>query len=310
MDISVIIVNYNTWHYLKPCIESIKKNFIKVSYEIIVVDNASIDGSQQKIKKEFPDVILIENKENLGFAVANNKAIKMASGKYLFLLNADTIILNDKIKDLFDYMDNNNNEIAIAGPQQLNEEGMIIKSFSSSKDFNTHKKKMLLDALYINKFLREAEINFAKIQKVGYLNGAALIIKKAVIKQIGLFDERFFFMAEEVDLGFRCHNHGYDIAYFPEFKILHYGSSGNGLFLWGLMQYHYSNFKLFEKYGSSKGIARLIFLLWLFTRTIYSIASIIIFRETKLNIRRLIIYLRAIIWHLSLNTINFGINYK
>jgi len=309
IDLSVIIINYNTWHFLKPCIESIHSNFKEITYEIIVVDNASTDGSKEKIKQFLPKVILIENEENLGFAKANNQAIKIAKGKYIFLLNVDTVILNNKIQDVIKYLDNNP-KIGLLGIQQQNAELLPIFTFSYDENLVDYKSSLLRSAFYLTKLKKQNAIAFNKILSVGYVNGAAVIVNKEILREIGFLDERFFFMAEEVDLAFRCHEHGYRVVYYPFLKVIHYGASGKGLTLWGLMQYHYSNFKLFEKYGSSKVSAVIFFVIWLLTRSIYSLICIIFFRETKVNFNRLKIYFKALTWHFSFGKLRFSIQYK
>ena len=116
MDVSIIIVNYNTKDLIKTCIDSIYGQTDQIKFEIIVVDNASKDGSQQMIKNEFPNVILIESPENMGFGKANNFGAKHASGKYLLFLNSDTILLNNAVRYFFDFSEQNNaNKIGALG---------------------------------------------------------------------------------------------------------------------------------------------------------------------------------------------------
>jgi len=309
IDLSIIIVNYNSWHYLKPCLESVYKNFTKISFEIIVVDNASTDNSQNLITQHFPEIIFSENKENAGFSKANNQAIKIARGKYFFLLNADTLILNSHINKALNYLEKHPS-IGILGTQQQNGNRKTVTSFSFDRNISEYQKSMLLDALYLNKFNKKGNILSNQILSVGYVNGAAMIIRRELIKKIGVLDERYFFMAEEVDFAFRCHTAGYEVVYFPEFKVLHYGASGKGLTLWGLMQYHYSNFKLFKKFGHSEFSAGIIFILWLITRTIYSLISMLVFKESIVNYSRIKLYLKAMIWYLSLGRLKFSITYK
>ncbi len=309
VHISIIIINYNTWHYLEPCIRSIYKFVNKVRFEIIVVDNASTDDSVSQIEKHFPEILLIKNGENFGFAKANNQAIAKASGHYLFLLNADTLILNDKIDQMIKFLDDNT-KIGLLGPTQKSKDHLIAGSYSSNKNFHEYKNTILKDAFYLNKFSNSDNLNSEEIRQVGYVNGAAMIIRRELIDMIGLLDERFFFMAEEVDFAFRCHRAGFDVVYYPEVEVLHYGASGQGLTLWGMMQYHYSNFKLFEKYGSSKLIAALYFFIWLLTRSLYSLFSLLVLKDPKVNKSRLFVYIKSMIWYLSFGKIKFSVNYR
>lgn len=131
IDVSVIIVSYNTCQMTKECIESIVNNTRDISYEIIVSDNASVDGSVEMIKTEFPEIFLIENDKNLGFGAANNIAIDNAHGKYLFLLNSDTKLLNNAIKYFFEYFELHEDEIGALGAYLINTQNFYIHSFGA-----------------------------------------------------------------------------------------------------------------------------------------------------------------------------------
>ena len=129
-DVSIIIVNYNTKDLLQTCISSVIEHTKEISYEIIVSDNGSKDKSIEMLKKEFPQVILIENNRNLGFGAANNVAVKTAKGKYIFYLNSDTILLNNAVKMFFDFWEKANIEnIGVLGAQLLNAEHQQVQSW-------------------------------------------------------------------------------------------------------------------------------------------------------------------------------------
>lgn len=317
MILSIIIVHYNSWPLIQDCLLSIQQHLFNLDYEIIVVDNNSSDGSEEKIKNHFPEVIFIRNDENLGFAKANNKAIKTAKGKYLFLLNPDTLILDNGINDVIHYMENNP-EVGLIGPCIVDKNFNIIHSFSTSKNFKEHCKEMFEDAFYIQHLQMIFKKNHlapstSEPFHVGFVNGSAMIIRKNALRKVGLLDERFFFCAEEVDWCFRFNQNRFKIVYHPVLKVLHYGGSGQDINLWSFLQYHKSHMKLFEKYQGifGKQLMRIIFVAWILSRLFYSMISFLFrLKERKLIKKRLIVYLKALIWHFTLEKINFSMNIK
>ena len=232
MKLSIIIVSWNVKKDLTNCLESIKSNLPKEAFEIIVVDNKSSDGTVETIKKNFPEVIIIANNRNLGFAAANNQGIKKSCGDYLLLLNPDTIVLPASLDILVQYMDKNP-DVGICGPQLLNENGTI--------QFSARRFPTFRGALYRHTVFRHLRIFKAeykkwlmkdfdhKIQKeVDQVMGAALLIKKAVIDSIGFMDETFFMYYEEVDLCYRAKQSGWRVAFVPDAKITHLGGKSSG----------------------------------------------------------------------------------
>lgn len=152
MDVSIIIVNYNTKNLTKDCINSIYEQTAGLEFEIIVSDNNSKDGSIEMIKESFPNVILIENNENLGFGRANNKGLAVATGKYIFYLNSDTILLNNAVKIFFDYFEKHNNEnIGALGCNLQNKDGETIHSFGQIVPLKKRVKTLFHTFLGISK---------------------------------------------------------------------------------------------------------------------------------------------------------------
>ncbi|MDR1348565.1 MAG: glycosyltransferase family 2 protein [Prevotellaceae bacterium] len=214
MDVSVIIVNYNTKALLKQCLKSIFEKTKDIAFEVIVADNFSTDGSRQMLKNEFPNIILVESPENLGFGQANNLGAKSATGKYLFLLNSDTVLLNNAIKILFDFIDNNP-EAGICGGNLYNEDKKPIHSYSRLPGIIQELKRLLLipDTDYFN--------NTRKPQKVGYVTGADLMIRADVFNRQNGFDSDFFMYYEESELTYRVKREGYKVYCVPHAKIIH-----------------------------------------------------------------------------------------
>jgi len=199
-----------------------------VTYEIIVVDNASTDNSCGMVKSLFPEVILLMNKSNTGFAKANNQATRLANGDYIFLLNSDTVIRNNAIGILLSFM-KKNPRIAVCGPLLLNSDGTVQKSIAS---FPTP-LSIPLNIIFNSNVLRlgksfqdKYSVNIFDYSKSGeikkaWLTGAALMIRKAAFVNIGLFDENYFFMMEDVDLCYSFYKRGETMYFVPEAIITH-----------------------------------------------------------------------------------------
>jgi len=268
MDVSVIIVNFNTWRYLKPCIESIENYFSNVSHEIIVADNNSADGSVKLLKEHFPLVTIIENTGNLGFAKANNQAAAIARGDFLFLLNADTLIRDDRIQAALDFMKQNN--VALLGPMLLNPDNSLQRSYQRRNSLNQQLLNILLLTTRLSKFVRRDEGIPGKPAKVGFLVGAALLIDANAVRKNGLFDEQFFFTGEERDLCLRLLQNRLDIYYYPAWTVMHYGGSGDAHNPFHILNWIKSTIQLTRKHGTvlHTSIARSLFFLLLLSNMV------------------------------------------
>jgi GT2 family glycosyltransferase len=221
MDVSIIIVSYNVRALLKQCLESVFEKTKDVGFEVIVVDNASHDGSPQMVREEFPSVTLLES-ENKGFGHANNVGAKHAKGKYLFLLNPDTIVLNNAVKILAGFLDNTP-EAGICG-------GNL---------FDAGKKPALSYQMFLPSMVWELDIFFSGIlgklrygknasfnhtqqpRKVGYITGADLMIRHDLFRHLNGFDPDFFVYYEETELTFRVKKAGYGVYSVPQAAIIH-----------------------------------------------------------------------------------------
>jgi hypothetical protein len=234
-QVSVIIVSFNTKNLTKKCISSIFEKTEGLNYEIIVVDNDSKDGSVEELKKTFQNrITIIESKENLGFGRANNLGIKQATGKYIFLLNSDTELINNAIKILYDYMETNN-KVGICGGN-LYDENMqptfsCNNTTSSFFSYFFHKYIYPLTKIYclITKKHIYPYFNYTdKVKMVGDIIGADMFIRKELLDKYGGFDENIFLYTEDTELNYRIYNNGYLIASVPKAKIFHFcGKSGS-----------------------------------------------------------------------------------
>jgi len=227
--VSVIIVSFNTKGLTLEAVDSVYENSSGVNFEVIVVDNNSSDGSVESLRdfaKNYKNFLLIENKDNLGFAKANNQAAKKAKGEYLFLLNSDTKVLPNAIKSLLGFADKTP-DAGVVGPQLLNGDGTIQ---SSCVNFPTVRnaikeyflgKKGLFDK-YVPKGKNPVIIDA--------LVGAAFLITPTALKKVGLLDERYFFYFEDIDYCRKVKKAGLKVYYYPKVKIIHYhGVSGQKL---------------------------------------------------------------------------------
>lgn len=220
MDVSIIIINYKTKDLVLDAIQSIKEKTKDILYEIIVVDNASNDGSIPAIESLNPEVITIASQENLGFGKANNLGAKSASGKYLFLLNSDTLLVNNAIKILFDFLEENqSNKVGIAGANLYTAE--LKPNFSYSNHLPTLWSHFLY-RFYILALLGAETFNHTgKNKKVGQIIGADLMISKSLYDKIGGFDPYYFMYVEDTDLQKSVTLLGYHIYSVPAAKIIH-----------------------------------------------------------------------------------------
>lgn len=233
MDVSIIIVNFNTRELTHNCLASIFEKTERIKFEVIVSDNGSSDGSVEMIRAEFPQVILIENGKNLGFGAANNRALRIAKGKYIFYLNSDTVLLNNAVKIFFDYFEKNGEreKIGALGCWLQDENGNEIHSggnFPTYKNTSHYLFMCVLDSFGIKRFagkigLYHENINF-RPERVDYITGADLFLKN---DEMAKFDERFFMYFEETDLQFRLSKLGLERKIISDAKIIHFvGGSG------------------------------------------------------------------------------------
>lgn len=237
-----------------------------IDYEVIVVDNASSDGSVVNIPNEFPEVTLIRNETNHGFAKANNQGLLHASGDYIFLLNADTLLLDENISTALNYIQQEG--CAIVSPMLLNEDGSLQRSFSRHGSLQRYIANIFSLAFGIGKLFKQQEtVPTQPDHSMEFLLGAAMLIDRHMIEKLELFDEAFFFTGEERDMCMRYLDAGEKLGYLPDWKILHYGGSGNPHSLFQIENWVKSSVGLGKKHGSwfDDKFMRLGLLLFLFS---------------------------------------------
>ncbi len=232
MDLSVIIVNWNTKKLTTDCISSVF-NFTKgIDFEVIIVDNGSEDGSSGYIKKKFPQVKLIQNKDNLGFTKANNQGIKIAKGKYVMLLNSDAYLIENSLETLVKIA-NSEQGLGAIGPQLLNVDMTIQQSAGFAPNLPQIFFWMtFIDDLPLGQLLKPFHVDhdsfYQREKEVDWVTGAAILVPKDVIKKVGSLDENIFMYTEEVEWCFRIKRAGYKIIYSPQAKIIHIGRGSSG----------------------------------------------------------------------------------
>ena len=221
--LSIIIVSWNTAWFLENCLASIKANPPTSPFENWVVDNASTDDSPRMVREKFPKVHLVENRENLGFARANNQAIQRCTGKYILLLNPDTFVAPGALQALVDFLDEHP-EAGAAGARILNPDGSLQISSHPRPTLSRELWRLFhLDSLspYAEYPLTEWETNQA--QEVDVLIGACLLLRKEILDQVGFLDEDYFMYSEEVDLCYRIQRAGWRLFWVPQAEVVHFG---------------------------------------------------------------------------------------
>lgn len=228
LDVSICIVNWNTRELLTNCLHSIFADDQEVTFEIIVVDNASYDNSADMVGARFPQVHLIANNENVGFARANNQAFLLAQGRYVLLLNSDTMVLPGALPQLVRYLDEHP-RVGVVGPRLLNPDETFQRScwrgFPSLHS-------AFVDAFYLwrlaphSRLVQSSELLDPPGDEpieVDHVLGACMMLRREVINQVGGMDEGFFLFLEETEWCFRIKKAGWKICFLPTAKIIHIG---------------------------------------------------------------------------------------
>lgn len=231
MELSIIIVSWNVKDRLRDNLRSIFYSSIsKSNFEVFVVDNNSSDGTVELVRREFPEVILIENKDNLGFAKANNQALKQARGDYFLLLNPDMKVFPDTLDKMLGWM-KTNQQVSVAGCHLIDELGEIVKHVRRFPTFIDQLAIVLkmphLFPTVLSNYLRN-DFDYSVAAKVDSVRGGFFMLRKETLEKIGLLDERFFVWFEEVDYCRRVSQAGGEVWYTPTVKCIDYvGQSFN-----------------------------------------------------------------------------------
>jgi GT2 family glycosyltransferase len=230
MDVSIVIVNWNTRELLGNCLASIISETRKATYEIIVVDNASADGSASMCEQDFPRVTLIANKANRGFAAANNQGMAIAAGRYILLLNPDTIVLEQAIDRCVTYADHRP-DIGVVGCQVLEADGKIQQTgFCFPSPWTLFLTLSGLPRLFPHvRFFSQPQLgswNRQSERDIDVISGMFMLVRRDAIRDVGFMDESYFVYAEETDWCFRFHQAGWRRVFYPGAQIIHIDGGG------------------------------------------------------------------------------------
>ena len=226
MRISVIVVSWNVVGLLNVCLQTLKSDLSGIESEVFVIDNASADGSAEMVRREHSWVKLTANDSNRGFAAANNQALRQAKGDYVLLLNPDTEVIAGAIPQMLVFLDSHP-EAGIVAPQLINADGSIQRSCRAFPTF----AGMLYELLGLSKLFagnkrfgkyKMLDFNHDELREVDQPEGACLLLPRRVIEKIGLLDEGFFMLFEEVDWCYRIKQAGYQIWFNPAARVIHH----------------------------------------------------------------------------------------
>lgn len=218
MLLSVVILNYNVRNFLELCIKSVQDALHGIDSEIIVIDNNSPDDSCDMVKRLFPNVTLLENKENVGFSKANNQAVAIAKGDYVCILNPDTVVANDTFFKLLSFV-SSKSKLGIVGCKLIDGSGTFLPE--SKRNVPTpmvsFKKVLGSSKEYYASHLHENQSGYVDV-----LVGAFMFLERSVYNEVGGFDEDYFMYGEDIDISFKVKKAGYQNYYFADTTVIHY----------------------------------------------------------------------------------------
>jgi len=300
MDLSVIIVNWNTRELVLECLRSLCAATGDLSVEVFVVDNGSSDGSVKAIRTAFPGVILVENKRNVGFARANNRVLGRAAGKYILLLNSDVILQEGTVTALVEFMEETP-QAGIGGAQLLNPDGGKQNSFDNfptllSEGFN----KSLLRVLFPQKFPSK-RLSFSSPAEVESIIGACAMVRKEAVDHVGSMDEDYFLFMEETDWCYRMRERGWRVYLVPQARAVHLqGGTVGKVRGQAKMEYYRSRYLFFKKHRGRLQAGVLVGMLLLkltASLVVYSLLCLFTFFQNRRAREKLAIVWKLLVWH-------------
>jgi N-acetylglucosaminyl-diphospho-decaprenol L-rhamnosyltransferase len=227
LDLSVVIVNWNTKDLLRGCLTSLYDSEGDFSFETVVVDNCSSDGSAEMVREEFPQVHLIESEINGGYAYANNQGLRCFHARYYLLLNPDTVLPPDALRRMLEFLDNHP-EVGIAGPKLVMADGEL--DMACRRSFPTPENSFY-KLFGLSRFFPNSErfgrynltyLDPDQVAEVDSVVGAFMMVRREVVEEVGCLDEQYFMYAEDLDWALRAKRAGWKVYYYPEVTVLHY----------------------------------------------------------------------------------------
>jgi GT2 family glycosyltransferase len=262
MDLSVIIVSYNVRYFLEQCLHSVRRASENIDYEVFVIDNNSSDGSCQMVETGFPEVRLIKNHVNRGYSAANNQALKMASGRYLLLLNPDTIVNENTFHNCIKFMDSHP-DAGAAGVRMINGEGKFLPEskralptpgtafFKMSGLAYLFPKSGFFNRYYLG------QIDESVISKTEVVAGAFMFLRAEAVRKTGYLDEDFFMFGEDIDYSYRLLKAGYNNYYYPDAEIVHFKGESTKKENIRAVKYFYRAMSVYVRKHYSEGVSKL-----------------------------------------------------
>jgi GT2 family glycosyltransferase len=253
VDLTIIVINWNTKDDLRICLRSLDEHPCRFDTEVIVADNASEDGSCEMVKAEFRWAKVVAHPRNLGFCAGNNRGVPDEPGRYILFLNADTRVTPCALDRLLGFADTSP-DAGIIGPKLLNRDGSLQYSCRRFPNLgagffrNTPLGRLFPKNRFAQDYLM-SDWDHASVRDVDWVSGAALLIRREALKQIGGFDEGFFMYCEDVDLCYRAHELGWRVVYFPNSVIYHLiGRSSDQVPTRATYYFHTSMYRFYKKH--------------------------------------------------------------
>jgi GT2 family glycosyltransferase len=258
VDMSIVLVCWNNKAYLDPCLKSLYEGGVTCKFDVIVVDNGSTDGSQAMLREKYPEVMIIENGRNVGLSKASNQGIEATRGKYVLLLNNDTIVNGKALNAMVEFLDSHPEAGAVGG-KLLNEDGSFQGGYAK---FSTLPEELLIASGLGDRIWPGYPSHFDsdRIIPVGWLSSACLLLRRSALDKVGLLDESYFIYGDEADLQYRLNRAGFKVYYIPTATTIHFG--GRSMNRWKRRKMVYRGKLLFyqKNYGwFSAFILRLFF---------------------------------------------------
>ncbi len=313
IDLSVVIVNWNTCDLLRDCLRSLLQEVEGLSLEIFVVDNGSSDDSVAMVREQFPAVVVIENGRNLGFARANNVALRQASGRFWLLLNSDTVVNKGALEGLLRTMEQES-DIGVAGLQLLNEDGSLQNSISNAPTLLTELGNKRLLRLFWPSRYPGKEQHYSEPLQVESVIGACLMVRREAAQQVGVLDEDYFFFLEETDWCVRMRKAGWKVVHDPRYRLYHLqGKSAGKVNIRARIEYWRSRYTFFRKHSGL--FVRVLLRVGLLLRVSVNLLALSVanlltfFSRTRLR-NKWQVYACIILWHLQLCPEDGGLEEK
>jgi GT2 family glycosyltransferase len=251
-DLSIVLVCWNNKVYLEPCLQSLYEKSLRAQFDVVVVDNGSTDGSQAMLVEKYPEIKLIQNDRNLGLGKASNQGIEATLGRYILLLNNDTVVNAASLDAMVDFLDKTPDAAGVGGTL-LNSDGSVQSCYNN---FSTLREEFLV-ATRIGELFRPgypAILKDDQVRSVGWLGSACLMLRRAALDQEGLLDEHYFIYSDEADLQYRLKKAGWKIYFIPNASTIHYG--GRSMDRWkrrkmvnrGKILFYHKNYSAFQTY--------------------------------------------------------------